>query len=94
MSLLLSLLVEQETGIKIKFMYIITIKLTAIILLIYRAVICQNKFLSRATAIVVIGPRQIGKPTIILLVFFGSDKLYTGNYEVGYRIFKLVKHLL
>src|SRR6218665_3858567 len=24
------------------------------------AVICQNKFLSRATAIVVIGPRQIG----------------------------------
>src|SRR6218665_2681493 len=27
------------------------------------AVICQNKFLSRATAIVVIGPRQIGKPT-------------------------------
>jgi len=31
-----------------------------------RAVICQNKFLSRATAIVVIGlgPRQIGKPTV------------------------------
>jgi len=29
-----------------------------------RAVICQNKFLSRTTAIVAIGPRQIGKPNL------------------------------
>src|SRR6218665_1643989 len=33
---------------------------------VVKAVICQNKFLSRATAIVVIGPRQIGKPTSLL----------------------------
>src|SRR6218665_3935632 len=48
----------------------------------YIHIYAKNKFLSRATAIVVIGPRQIGKPTNMYTYTYTHTYTYTYTNEI------------